>query len=471
MFEHVKRNHRESHSLTTFNPKHTIRTFHQRKALFVVMLIGCLALPLQGMAQQKNQALFQRFEERFCLLDSLIFRCAPGEQTATASFDTESYATNAVDSLIDIKIQRQHEAVMAETGLLLSGQTYHRSGSGMSIDPDENDAIEAYNAKLQIELRWNILSSGLHNRKGRLEELSLEGELEHVYLEQEHMATMIDRQKRSFREAYDSLLGGVLQLRIDNLQLLNDAQAYLASDRSIGIDDLLKIMDEQAIAERSLSSIPRDYPIASQLATPEGIIIRIDTARLKKCIRENTLLLQEADLNIGLLQQREKNTSYWNTLNISPFLRYSYYAHPEVTNPSTVDVGVAFQIPLSGQESRKRRVLVAERLQKTAEREELETKLMTEVEAMLVEIERANRGLQGELYRIEMLREYMHLRRQHYQGHIGEYNFMSRIKEYNHYLTCWENYYSYQYKRDCIIADLQAFLSRQSIVDFCIIQK
>ena len=97
--------------------------------------------------------------------------------------------------------------------------------------------------------------------------------------------------------------------------------------------------------------------------------------------------------------------------------------------------------------------------------------LMEEVELILLDIERANRGLAGELKRIGVMREYMQLRRENYQGHIGEYNFMSRIKEYNHYLTCWENYYSYQYKRDCCIADLQMLLPQQSVFNFYIVNK
>ena len=97
--------------------------------------------------------------------------------------------------------------------------------------------------------------------------------------------------------------------------------------------------------------------------------------------------------------------------------------------------------------------------------------LMDKVENILLNIERANRGLEGELKRIELMKEYMQLRRENYQGHIGEYNFLSRIKEYNHYLTCWENYYSYQYKRDCSIAELQFYLSGRPVSDFCTIVK
>ena len=440
----------------------------------ILVLILSFSLPTGISAQEKDDLLFQRFETHFNLLDSLIFK---GEQKIS-TLDTKTYelvvkghCPDAVDSLIDVRVEEQQRALKAETGLTLSGQTYYRTGQGLGVDPDENDALVSYSAKTQVELRWNVLGSSILCRKGRLHELNIQGELQHATLEQERIRSLIERQKEYFRIEYDSLLASILQLRINNLQLLNDAQSYLASDRSIATDELLKIMDDQAIAERLLTSIPGEYPVASQLMKPQGKVILIDTIRLKRHIREHALQLQMQDLQIELLQQKEKNTTYWSAMSLSPFVRYSYYVRPEVKNPSNVDAGIAFQLPLSTQESRKRKVLSAERLQVTVEREVMTLQLMDKVENILLNIERANRGLEGELKRIELMKEYMQLRRENYQGHIGEYNFLSRIKEYNHYLTCWENYYSYQYKRDCCIADLQQFLHLQSVLDFCIINK
>ena len=425
---------------------------------------------VNAQSRRKDEMLFKRFETHFKMMDTLIFRQVP----ATTDFglmavDTisQSQGLNTMDSLIDAKVESQQRALKAETGLVLSGQTYYRAGQELGFDSDEDDAVAIYSVKAQAELRWNIMNSSLINRKEKLKELSLMGELERVALEQEYAKKMVERQKEYLRKEYDSLLMSVLKLRVNNLQLLTDAQMYLVSDRSIGTDDLLKLMDEQAIAERLLETMPKDYPIASQLVRPlGGEAIQIDTARLKSYIRENALPLHMLDLQIEILQQKEESAGYWTSLGFSPFLRYSYYMRPEMKNSSNLDVGLSFQIPLSAQESRKKKALTAECLQKTMEKEEQAALLMENVELILLELERANRGLAGELKRIEVLRDYMKLRRENYQGHIGEYNFLSRIKEYNHYLTCWENYYSYQYKRDCCIADLQVFLLQQSIFDF-----
>jgi DNA-directed RNA polymerase subunit H (RpoH/RPB5) len=315
------------------------------------------------------------------------------------------------------------------------------------------------------------LSSSLINRQSRLKALTIQGKLERIALERERIKELIDSQKEAFREEYDSLMAGVLQYRINNLKLLNDVQHYLVSDRSIATDELLKIMDEQAIAERQLVAIPKDYPAASQLVRPDGAVIKVDTASIKKHIAENNLMLYASDLQIELLGEKEKETNYWRTLNLSPFIRYSFYVRPEMRKSSNIDAGLAFQVPLSVQESRKRKALKAERLQKYMEKEVLMGSIMEKVDMLFGDIERANRGMAGELERINKLRTYLELRKANYQGHIGEYNFLSRIKEYNHFLTCWENYYSHQFKRNCSIAELQLFLPERSVLEFCTIVK
>ena len=425
-----------------------------------------------AMSQKMDEKLFMQFDNHFSLLDSLIFMQHPLQSnTSLLKIKTapENAVHDAVDSLIYEKVEKQMDAMKAETGLLISGQTYYRLDEGFGIDDD--DALSRYTAKVQVELRWNFLSSSLINRQSRLKMLDIQGELERVGLEHERVRNLIDKQKEAFRVEYDSLLAGVLQYRINNLKLLNDAQQYLVSDRSIATDDLLKIMDEQAIAERQLVAIPKDYPLACQLVRPSGAVIKIDTTNVKKHIAENDLILYATDLQIELLAEQEKGTNYWRTLNLSPFFRYSYYVRPEMRNSSNIDAGLAFQIPLSVEEPSKRKVLRAERLQKAMEKEALVGSIMERVDMLFQEIERANRGLAGELERIKKLRTYMELRKANYQAHIGEYNFLSRIKEYNHYLTCWENYYSYQYKRDCCIAELQNYLSGRSVLEFCTMVK
>jgi hypothetical protein len=69
---------------------------------------------------------------------------------------------------------------------------------------------------------------------------------------------------------------------------------------------------------------------------------------------------------------------------------------------------------------------------------------------------------------MQEIKKYIQTRTTAYHNGIGEYNFVSRMKEYNIYLQCWEKFLSFQYQRDCHIANLQSYLPNISILEFCI---
>ena len=417
-------------------------------------------------AQSDDAVLLAKYQKHFNVLDSLIFLTAEDKlsvQERNAS--GIGVAMSQGDSLIGLKVDRQIKALKAETGLLISGQTYYRLDEGFGID--DEDALSRYNAKMQVELRWNFLSSSLIDRKSRVGELQVKGDIERTAIEREYIQELAERQEEVLRIEYDSLLAGILQLRIGNLSLLAATQQYLVSDRSISTDELLKIMDEQAVAERQLAAIPGKWPLVQQLSSPQGQTVKVDTLRFMEYVMENDLQLHQAGLQMDLLRMQEESTNYWRTLNLSPFVRYSYYVRPEMKNSANVDAGMAFQIPLSSSQSKKRKALESERMQMSFEMEKQKNQLAGNIRMLFVELERANNGLQGEMDRIAGMRDYMQMRRENYQGHIGEYNVMQRLKEYNHYLVCWENYCSYLYRRNSILVQLQAFLGGAGILDFC----
>ena len=143
---------------------------------FVALFLLCFVHSIQ--AQKNDKELFVQFENQFLLLDSLIFQqqfLQPSSLPEIAEMSGRELQ-EAVDSLIYAKVENQMDAMKAENGLLVSGQTYYRLDEGFGIDDD--DALSRYNAKMQVELRWNFLSSSLINRKSRLRVLDIQGELE-----------------------------------------------------------------------------------------------------------------------------------------------------------------------------------------------------------------------------------------------------------------------------------------------------
>ena len=152
-----------------------------KKLYFIIIT---LLLPIIVKAQyNKSTELFQQFEERFLLLDSLIFTENNTPTVQNRTTDTIIYNTNSIDSiqikidsLIDRKIDAQKLALKHETGLNITGQAYFRLDDNLSID--EEDAVSRYGAKIQADLRWHFLNSAVLHRKGRLNEIDLQGEIE-----------------------------------------------------------------------------------------------------------------------------------------------------------------------------------------------------------------------------------------------------------------------------------------------------
>lgn len=351
------------------------------------------------------------------------------------------------------------------TGLEFSGQGYYRPDENLGLD--EDDAVSRYRGKIQVQVEWNILQSSLYKRKGRINELHIQEEIDRKRYLHDNLGLWVNKQKEISRLQYDSLLAGVLLHRIGNLSLLSAVQHYLLRKQQISSDELLDILNEKAEAERLLATIDRKYVPATNLSHPKGVIVLVDTARLMAQVRATQYDLSTLELRMDYLEQRRKNTTYWGTTTLSPFIRYSYYTRSGLPNSSNMDLGVSFRLPLSAESRRKRKTLQAEQDVLIAEKEAVSLKVVEDIQMIINDIERMNRSVAGEVQRLHQLKEYLAMRGEAYRNRIGGYSLPARLKEYNNYLNCWERLLSLAYQRDCLIADLQTFLTGTSVWLYC----
>lgn len=442
------------------------------KKLLVIWTVFCATI--MAYAQQDgSQRLFDTFEQRFVALDSLIFASADVDSTVVDSQtvyfqhwwiaqDTTSVADSLITDLVDAEVR----AMKHETGLALTGQTYYRLDEGLALD--EDDAVSRYKAKVQVELRWNFLNSSLIHRQGRKQTIELQGDIERIEMDKANLARLLAENQEFYQQKYDSLLSGILQHRLMNLTLMNDAQMYLLEHGNISSDEMLDIINDKAEAERALMAMSETYPMADDLSHPSGLVVEIDSAGLLSYIREHHADLHLLQLQSELLAQQMENHSYWTKLNISPFIRYSYYFRTELANSANVDFGVNFNIPITGEAGKKRAAMDAKRMIIDKEKEETTKKIEENIRAILLDIERLNRVSTAELHRMQDLKRYLQIRSHAYLNRKGGYNIILRTKEYNTYLVCWEKFLSYQYQRDCLLMTLQTYLTDTSIFDFCV---
>lgn len=442
------------------------------RRLLLILFVIC-ATTMTYAQPDGSQRLFDTFEQRFVALDSLIFASSDAD-SATADHPAVHFqhwwiaqdSTSAADSLITNQVNAEVRAMKHETGLALTGQTYYRLDEGLALD--EDDAVSRYKAKVQVELRWNFLNSSLIHRQGRQQAIELQGDIERIEMDKANLARLLAENQEFYQQKYDSLLSGILQHRLVNLTLMNDAQMYLLEHGNISSDEMLDIINDKAEAERALMAMSKTYPMANDLSHPSGLVVEIDSAGLLSYIREHHADLHLLQLQSELLAQQMENHSYWTKLNISPFIRYSYYFRTDLDNSTNVDFGVNFNIPITGEAGKKRAAMDAKRMIIDKEKEETTKKIEENIRAILLDIERLNRVSTAELHRMQDLKRYLQIRSHAYLNRKGGYNIILRTKEYNTYLVCWEKFLSYQYQRDCLLMTLQTYLTDTSIFDFCV---
>ena len=439
----------------------------------LVILIVICATTMTYAQPDGSQRLFDTFEQRFVALDSLIFASSDAD-SATAEHPAVHFqhwwiaqdSISVADSLITNQVNAEVRAMKHETGLALTGQTYYRLDEGLALD--EDDAVSRYKAKVQVELRWNFLNSSLIHRQGRKQAIELQGDIERIEMDKANLARLLAENQEFYQQKYDSLLSGILQHRLMNLTLMNDAQMYLLEHGNISSDEMLDIINDKAEAERALMAMSETYPMADDLSHPSGLVVEIDSAGLLCYIREHHADLHLLQLQSELLAQQMENHSYWTKLNISPFIRYSYYFRTELANSANVDFGVNFNIPITGEAGKKRAAMDAKRMIIDKEKDDVTKKIEENIRAILLDIERLNRVSTAELHRMQDLKRYLQIRSHAYLNRKGGYNIILRTKEYNTYLVCWEKFLSYQYQRDCLLMTLQTYLTDTSIFDFCV---
>ena len=419
----------------------------------------------------ETQRILDRYDRRFEAMDSLVFR-QPVDTLAESALD---YA--AVDFIVSGRVAEIDEAVEAEiremkgkTGVDIRGQVYARPGRQISYDPD--DPLVAYNAKVQAELEWNIFHSSIYKRTAKIRELRLEGELRQLEHEKDALAETVFRQKRSVRYRYYGRLLTVLGVHSENLRLLMETQVFLLQHGKISSDDLLKIINEQAETERQLIAIRSDSVI-EPLPANRGIayISVADTAALMRCVREDHRDIRKLAMQQELLSVQRRKIDYWQTMDILPFARVSYYNRANVHNTHNIDVGVSFKIPLSGETARKRRTIDAQQRVVQYEQQRVSSQIEREVTMLLRELENYNENIYGEYVRMASLKRYLSQRIDSYGNVAGEYSRIDRLQEYNAYLQAWERMLTYAYQRDCLLIELQSYITDEPVSRYLVFQE
>ncbi|MCH5233324.1 MAG: hypothetical protein J1E78_06745 [Muribaculaceae bacterium] len=419
----------------------------------------------------KTQELLKRFDDRFVTLDSVIFD-VPRNTFYSQIFDSvffkfkDAERVQAVDNAVNTEIK----AMKSKTGLNFRGQAYVRPGAGVSYDPD--DPLVAYNAKLQGEINWNLFNSSAYKRGSKEKAIKIQGELDQLNFVKSDLAEQILFQRQFIRYRHYGRLLSVVNLHAENVRLLMETQLYLLEHGKISGDDLLKLINEQTEIERQLISIKADSVIEEEPA-PVSIayITHTDTAGIFRSIKENNIEMKKLGLRHDLLRLQRHNTDYVQTMDILPFVRYSYYNREHVRNTSNLDVGLSFSIPLTSEVAKKRKAYTAQEDVLEYEETVLESETTNGIYLSFHDLEIYNENIMGEYQRMKSLKEFLIMRSNSYSNVDGEYSRINRLIEYNAYLQAWERLLDYTYRRDLILLDLQSYLLMEPVSNYITFQE
>ncbi|MDE6553252.1 MAG: hypothetical protein K2K98_09895 [Muribaculaceae bacterium] len=436
--------------------------------------IGCL--PSTYAADNKGGSeIIGRFDRTFDSLDNLIFGNKdkqPSIYTGGAIMGIQSPDSLVISPQLDKALRENTAAKIHEgnglTGLQLTGQTYYRIAGNGGVDEVDGETGQGfYRAKVQAEIRWYLLQSSLFGKKGRKKVAQLEERIARAGYEKEKTDINEFQVQQNIDQYYDSLLYGVLIHRVDLLTMLDDAQRYLLGNENISSDDIVRTLNDLLDAQRKLSEIEHKYPAAASLAGVRATTVRIDSAALVSHVATEQGDMKILRLRMDLLTQKDKNVKWWSRINVAPFVRYSNYFRHGLPNTYNLDAGLTFTIPLNDEAARQKRTIQSERAVLEAEEYRLSQRVADKTALVIAEVGRLDRASASELKRIRELRGYIARRTEAYRKGLGQYNRMARAKEYAMYIGCLERLIEYQYRRDCLVANLQSLLPDESILRFC----
>lgn len=444
-----------------------------RYILLSFMTIISVLANAQSAVFAKSDSILMGFDNRFSVLDSLIFSKSDKTSSnrdifleSTQKYGDTLYADSLYDEAMRKSVDAQAKVIKSATGLQITGQTYYRLDHNLGIIEDD-DAVSRYNGKVQAEIRWNFFNSGLFKPKGRIKEIAIQADIDRLAYAKETRGTEYARQREFYRARQDSAMCRVLSQRVKNLGMLSDAYMFLLDVQNISSDEMMLTLSERAEAERKLAGLSVSGLAPGNLSDPDAFIVEIDTTRFLNYVQANQADFKIARRRMDLAEQRAKNTSYWNDVDASPFIRYSYYTREYMPNSSNVDAGIYFKIPINNTASKQRNAYRAQSAAIGAEQYLRMRQIADEVCYVATEVERLNNSIRGEYRRSLELKRYLELRKAAYDNRQGEFNRLARMKEYNAYLLCLERLLEFQYSRDQQIAGLAKFLTGESVSDFC----
>lgn len=427
---------------------------------------------LASYAQKVDKAgLLSVYDKQFEFLDSLLKQqfadpCVP-LQDFTTDFNSLSECYAAFEGAVNRKTRANILVIRNQTGLQWSNNYYNR------IVPyrlyqliDDDGDFSMVKVRFQTDLNWDLINCGLLWGKSKIAAHKLDAEMTLADAKINMQNSYIERLTTENVQRYQQALALLRSLRLQNLLLLEQTEAVLFENQQSGTDKLLEIMGEFFSIGQLQSVDSNSFQSLSGLAYQVIDTVALNTNLFLEAIRSKNYELVKLDLGFKRIGTQIKQTSFWNSVTLAPFIRFGIYGMIDNRRQGSIDMGVNFRMPLSFEQSKSRKALVADQQILIAKRDLSYHFFQEEVSRLVQELSQLNKKMVYEHQRIQEMRKLLLSRSEAFRNLYGEYSRPDRIREYNRYIACLETIVQLKYQRNVILIDLQRYLHDEKISSF-----
>lgn len=415
-------------------------------------------------------SLIDRFDRQFERLDSMIFRSPIFPSIIVLpEIDSTEVDTEEFDRALREEARARVSEMKGNTGLSLTGQAYYRLDNPIIVDKDEDDKEKNYDVKAQLELRWSIFQMNLFKRRGKENAINIQQEIEHNLVKKERLSYIAEENYRIIDIYYQGLLSGLLHERLENMNVLIDARTYLTDIEANSGTDMLGLLKDRADIERQIADMDLQAQAQTRYPRFECATVLVDTVALFDYILNGNLDVQTFDRRVELSRQQGANQTYWENLEVAPFVRYSHYLKGIYVRSTSLDAGLSVKIPLNFTASRRRKTFEATSRLQEARRDLLVDQLHNEMALRVAELYRLNSAIQLQYDNALELRNYLQQRTEMFKSFEGSYNRFQRMRDYEVYLHEVERVINLQYHLEKSLMALQQLIDDRSVLDFCVV--
>jgi len=457
--------------------------------IFLLLCFSALVLPAQNIDKVE---LIATFDKQFEYLDSLLNHqftdfCSPLQEfeantlserinnielhkrnTAIGS-DNKEYSDwyVAFEDAVNRKTRAEISAIKNKTGLQWSNSYYNRTVPYRLYQfIDDDGDFSMVKVRYQTDLSWNLMDCGLLWGKSKIAASKISAEQTLTDAKINIQNNYIEELTAENVQRYQQTIALLRFLRLQNLSLLEQTETVLLENQQSSTDRLLGIMDELFLMEQTQATDMGSLQFLSGLAYQVIDTVALHTDLFLETVKSHNYELVKLDLSRDQIGTQIKQTSFWNNVTLSPFIRLGIYGMIGNERQGAIDMGVNLRIPLSFEQSKSRKALVADQQILASKRDLSYLFFQEEVCRLAQELSQINKKMIFEYRRIQEMRKLLLDRSEAFKALSGEYSRPGRIREYNRYITCLEAIVQLKYQRNVILIGLQRYLSGERIDSF-----